>query len=529
MKAKNWIVGWLVLVLIALGFIAGWVYKIDPYFHYHKPDTDNYYYSLNNQRSQNDGISKYFEYDALISGSSMTENFKTSEMDEIFGTNSIKISYSGASFKEINDSLIVALKCNPNLKTIVRGLDYGAILKDKDYLRTDLGTYPTYLYDSNPFNDVMYLFNKDVIFGRVYSMILQKNKEGFTPGITSFDDYSYWQNGYTFGINTVFPDGVINYELADVHLSDEEKEMVYGNITQNVTSLADQYPDVDFYYFFTPYSIAWWNEYNNNGEIYKYIEAEQYAIELILEHSNIKLYSFNMKTDITGDLNNYKDAHHYGEWVNSLMLRWMKDGECLLTKENYLEYINSEIEFYTTFDYASLNDQIDYENDFYAAALLNYEYSGAKPIDLLTTDDFDIEFSNASIINNQYENKVGLECIGSLKREVDGEVSVSDYLLENEYIGAKIDIDDIDNHHYLVFYGKKVKDHGQPSVFVYDANGNVLRDVMVNHGDIDNEWHQYVIDLSDIDGKITIILNGGYIDNTGSATSNYIFSGITLY
>ena len=208
MKAKTWIVGWLILVLTALSLIAGLVYKIDPYFHYHKPNTDNYYYILNNQRSQNNGISKHFDYDALITGTSMTENFKTSEMDEIFGTNSIKVSYSGGSYKEINDNLIIALKSNPNLKTIVRCLDYGKILDDKDLMRRDLGTYPTYLYDNNPFNDVKYLFNKDVIFDRAYAMTIQNDEGGFKPGITSFDDYSRWQHQHTFGINTVLPGGV---------------------------------------------------------------------------------------------------------------------------------------------------------------------------------------------------------------------------------------------------------------------------------------------------------------------------------
>lgn len=94
-----------------------------PFFHYHKPNTERYYYMLNNERSQNDGISKHFDYDALITETSMAQNFIASEMDKIFGTNSIKVCYSGGSYKEINDNLVVALKYNPDLKTIVRGLE----------------------------------------------------------------------------------------------------------------------------------------------------------------------------------------------------------------------------------------------------------------------------------------------------------------------------------------------------------------------------------------------------------------------
>ena len=46
---------------------------------------------------------------------------------------------------------------------------------------------------------------------------------------------------------------------------------------------------------------------------------------------------------------------------------------------------------------------------------------------------------------------------------------------------------------------------------------------------LDNEWHQYLIDVSQLEGGATIIFNGGYIDNSGNADSQYVFSDITLY
>ena len=41
--------------------------------------------------------------------------------------------------------------------------------------------------------------------------------------------------------------------------------------------------------------------------------------------------------------------------------------------------------------------------------------------------------------------------------------------------------------------------------------------------------HQYVVDLSTVDGIVTVVLNGGYIDSTGSAESEYQFSNIYMY
>lgn len=135
--------------------------------------------------------------------------------------------------------------------------------------------------------------------------------------------------------------------------------MIRGNVRQNVTALAKEYPDVTFYCFVPPYSIVWWKDRMEEGRLYSFLEAEQIIVEEILQCPNIKLYSFNNRRDITTDLSNYRDAVHYGDWINSRMLQWMHDGEDLLTENNYREYLAQEYEFYTTYDYSSLADAQD--------------------------------------------------------------------------------------------------------------------------------------------------------------------------
>ena len=525
MNGKSWLIIWMVIVSITLGILGMQVYKVDPYMHFHKPDTKKYTYTLFNQRSQNDGLTKYLDYDALITGTSMTENFKTSEMNDIFKCNSIKVPYSGGTYKEINDNLKIAVDNNPNLEIVVRGLDMQKFLDDKDLMREDLGKYPTYLYDKNPFNDVQYIWNRDVI-NRVY---FSSNNES-TAGITSFDEYSRWQLNYIFGINTVCPDGIQEPKKNKfVHLTNEEKKVIKENISQNVTSLAKENPNISFYYFFPPYSILYWHDLISDGTIYKQLEAEKYVIKLILECDNIKLFSFNNRMDITTDLNNYKDNLHYGEWVNSLILCWMHDGKYQITNSNYKKYLDEERNNYINFDYSSLNNQIDYENDFFAAALLNEERAGTEPVNILNTTSDKLNMRKASIVKDQYDGSDGIKCTGSLQREPNNKMSVYDYIVNVEYIGAKMDIAHVDDYRYLVFYGKKVSNHGQPTVYIIDDDGKKIGELELNYRDIDSEWHQYLIDITNAKGKVHIIFNGGYIDNTGNADSNYIFSNIMLY
>lgn len=535
MKSKLWIVGFFILVIVPLGVVASWVIRVDPYFHYHKPNTSGYFYSLYNQRSQNDGISRNFDYEGLITGTSMTENFKTTECKNIFGCDFIKVSYSGGTYKEINDNLKVALAHNPNLKIIVRGLDMGKFIEDKDAMREDLGEYPTYLYNENPLDDVQYIFNRDVIFKAVYDMVIANDEENFTPGITSFDAYSNWMKNYTFGVNssTLFPNGIPTTDktVAQVDLTEEEKELVLGNVRQNVISLAEANPDVTFYYFFTPYSAAWWQGLINEGTFNKQIQAEQIEIEEILKVDNIKLFSFNNLTEITTDLNNYKDSLHYAEWVNSLMLRYMKEEKYLLTQQNYKDYLQAEKDFYWSFDYDTcFNTQEDYEQDYFAAALLNKEINGVNPYHIHRKLLEEAELQNASILEEQHNGEVGVSCKGTLSRPSGSEISVHDFIYQNnEFDGVRFSIDDISEYKYLIAYGKKVTNHGQPSIFIYDESGAVVGQATAAYQDLDGEWHQYLIDVSSLTGKVEIIFQGGYVDSTGSPESEFIFSDITFY
>ncbi len=520
MKSKYWLTGWFLSVSVALSGIAFLVYSVDPFMHYRKPDTEKYFYTLDNQRSQNDGITKHLDYNAVITGTSMTENFKTSELDELFGVKSIKVPYSGGSYKEINDNLIVAFAHQPNLKIIVRGLDSNRFLLHKDTMRSDLGKYPTYLYDDNPFNDVSYVFNKDVIFSRTYEMIKDTKKKDFKPGMTSFDTYSRWHDHFKFGTKTVLPKGVkIQKPKSLRHLTAQEKKTIYDNITQNVTSLADQHPETTFYYFFTPYSIAWWLEERNKETFYRQLEAEKYVIELILEHPNIRLFSFNDQTDIITNLNHYKDAPHYGEWFNSFILHSMRDDRHRLTKENYRDYLAKEREFFETFDYTSLSEQEDYECDDYAGALLNREITGTVPIDLFGRPDAITDIAHAEVTADDTGRPV-LTC-GN-----DG--NPSENADKISFAGLRIKIDDMTGYRYLIFTGKRIRGVGVPVVTIYKEDGTVLAKFSPDKKKIDDKEHPYSVRIPPTQGPAILSFDAAPVQGTEKDFA-YQFSAPTLY
>lgn len=177
MSNKKWILWFITICGILLCGFGAVTVIIDPYFHYHKP-LSSLQYPIDNERYQNDGIVKHFEYNAIITGTSMTQNFKASVFDRIFGVDSIKVPFSGASYKEINDNLLIATTCNSDIKLILRGLDYNRLLDTKDEMRYEEEFYPRYLYDNNLCNDVKYVFNKSVLFETTLRVLEYTNGGG---------------------------------------------------------------------------------------------------------------------------------------------------------------------------------------------------------------------------------------------------------------------------------------------------------------------------------------------------------------
>ena len=285
----------------------------------------------------------------MITGTSMAQNFKPSEMDQLFGTQSVKETFSGAGYQELSQNLERALKRNSNLKTVIWTIDYNGLIREKDW--TQYEGYPTYLYDDNPWNDTQYIFNKSVFYHGVLTNIA---KTILQQPSTSMDEYSSWDK--PTGLQYIMESYDRWEEKAPMQsgLSPKEREMVITNIRENIVELVKQYPDTTFYLFYTPYSICFWDFQNQEGLMMRQFEAEQIATEMLLDCANVKLYNFYDKYDIICNLDNYRDREHYAPEINSEILQWIQAGDGLITRDNYMSKLEQEKEFYLNYDYDSI-------------------------------------------------------------------------------------------------------------------------------------------------------------------------------
>ena len=327
--------------------VFGIMYFMDPYFHFHGP-IEGLSYRLTEERYINNGIVKNFDYDAIITGSSMNQNFKTTIMDELFDTKAVKVPFSGAGFQEVSDNLRVALESKNEIKYVLWGLDYNGLNREYDWQGYE--NFPEYLYDNNPWNDLSYVFNKSILLEGLFNNIIRTLTDKPT---TTFDEYSAWEVGSGWEVisRTYRRSGEI---LPMEEISEKEILRVRENIQRNIVELVKDYPDTTFLLFYTPYSALYWESIYRDGWLDKQLEMEKMTTEMLLMCENVRLFNFNDETDITGDVMYYRDKEHYVASVNDLILQWISQGKGLVTRENYEDSLKWEKEYYTSYDYDSL-------------------------------------------------------------------------------------------------------------------------------------------------------------------------------
>lgn len=348
MQEKKWFFRFLIAGIVGLGCMALIMFAVDPYFHYRAP-LAAFSYRINEERYMNDGILKNFEYEAIITGSSMTQNFKPSEWKTLTGEETIKVPFSGGGFMEISQSLQRGFDENEEIDRVIWGIDYNGFVRESDWLAYT--EYPTYLYDDNPINDVWYLLNKSIFYhGVITNMVWTLTGQS----TTTLDEYGAWELGS--GKETVME----HYQRSDEimegtgALTEEQIQLITENITENIVQLANENPSVTFELFYTPYSILYWDNVVRSGGLEAQIQAEEIATELLLTCENINLYSYVNYYNLICDFDNYKDTEHYISEINSEILIWIHEKKGLITEENYKDILEGELEFFGSYDYDSI-------------------------------------------------------------------------------------------------------------------------------------------------------------------------------
>lgn len=343
---KNFFKRTLILTIAALVAFGGIIYAVDPYFKYHAP-----YFGLkpdvNSNIYQNPGLASNFDYDSVIIGSSMTENFRASWFDEAFDAKTMKLSYPAGRLHNYSFVLEKAYE-NNEIKNVFWGLDIDPLIDThlKDYFEM-----PDYMYDDNIFTDVNYVLNKSILFEAVCDMIV-RNKNG---EIKDIDEAYTWDHSSEFSKEKT---------VSEYWFPEKTNEVIdYSGYLENAKlNLSDIIPYIEgnsetqYYIFVPPYSILFWHYRVAKDDLDAVMKVLDYSISELLKYENVKVFYFQNDEKIICNLNNYKDYTHYNGEINRYILDSMIEGKYEVNIENYKSELEKMYLLAKGYDYDSIRE-----------------------------------------------------------------------------------------------------------------------------------------------------------------------------
>ncbi len=332
MSRKQWAVLSLLLLLICLGGMIGSVVLIDPFEIYHQATAFIPPISNGTQNYSNAGIAKSYDYDSVVIGSSMTENFTPSQLDSLLGGHFIKLPINGGSPFNHRQMMEMAFSTH-NVKRILYGIDVEALTY---FYTTPKCEMPDYLYDDNLFNDVAYWFNSSVLLKYIPACL--KTLGQSDPD--QRDSMYNWGSLYDYGRDAVLR----NLPAVPVPVDQTPAESVLSqqsslNFKHNYIPFIQAHPDTEFIFFFPPYSLARWYEFYRDDMLLYHLAQKEAITEALLPYPNVKIFDFQANTDWFLNFDNYIDPGHYGPWINDAIVQAISEGsfrvtDCAQIKEN---------------------------------------------------------------------------------------------------------------------------------------------------------------------------------------------------
>lgn len=334
---RKFLIGFTASVLVFALLVGSFMFIVDPLQMYRKASLYPALYS-SQERYQNAGLARSYDYDTIVLGSSMTQNFVPSYVESVMGGEVMKLSIEGSTAMEQSAVGKTALDTG-KVKRVIWGLDYFAMRQDVDAKSENM---PMYMYDNNPFNDYEYLFNVSNV-KHAWKALTTPAEE--SKAFRNLDILRNWDKSAKYSQAAVLE----TWEKARI------KEMGYGKnefslenvqavFHKYVLSLIEDHPEVEFTFYYPPYTILRqqvWAETNPVRAENQYA-MKKYMFEQFSKYPNVSVYDFQQEASITYDLSQYKDLSHHSQAINERIIREIAEGKNLVTADN-VDRLNEEL------------------------------------------------------------------------------------------------------------------------------------------------------------------------------------------
>jgi hypothetical protein len=291
-----------------------------------------------NERYQLPGLARNYDYDTVIVGTSMTQNFYLSYADRELGAHTLKLAISGSSAHEQFLVLSLAVRTG-KVRRVLWGLDQWEFRGPPDRVRDDLGVFPYYFYESNPQGCFWYLFNGSTFWDSLKILSEPTRFLGRTTARVP-DDWNTFDKFYQFKRTNAIRDffNPINSKGLDdpLVLKAYDLAVMERSFRQNTLTLIKSHPEIEFNLFYPPYSILNTKFYQLHypALFERLIDFQNFTMKVLVRIGNVRLFDFSDVMPITHNLDLYKDMGHFNVGVNEYIVRSIATGVHLVDQKD---------------------------------------------------------------------------------------------------------------------------------------------------------------------------------------------------
>lgn len=317
----------LALALILSATVVGFNAWVDPFQHYRKAErfAPRFYNAW--QRHQNPGLAKHWDYDRIITGSSLMECVIPAEVDRAMGGKTINLSVSAQTAFDAAQLLGAALRTGKP-RHIIMNLDYNAFSGPVD--RSGFTEpFPSYMYDDRVWNDLPYLLGVGTARKSVETVLgLHWSRFSTDPG-----RMWYWMDGHQFfaakAVQGLDPDHL----NARFRQPPRTLEGMQASFEANLAPLIEKYPGTRFTFVYAPYAILVWLDFEQRGQLDLTLAFREWLFERTQGHANVEIFDFHAEPAIVMDLDHFTDIYHYSPKLSAAIIKAMAEGRYKLTRE----------------------------------------------------------------------------------------------------------------------------------------------------------------------------------------------------
>lgn len=299
---------------MCIGLIS---YIIDPFFQFRaKPDTR---YFLN-PRFVTGGLAKSYDYNTVVLGSSMAQNYNLNILRNI-DTDSRPVKLSTGGMNCVEMEYIYSFIKKEQVKTFIINIDIPQFNAAFEEVR-----YPKYLYDNGILNKLKYLYGYET-FVRfapidVGLTFYLKNEKNITPEYdmkTNIDNVGNTSLEVQYGADHVKGLYLSGWSVSEQVLEDMESRMQNRLDSMLARMTPDKYPDAEYIFVMPSYSALYWYHTKQEGYYDQFMSFTRYINKAISKYDNVRIAFFFDINEIT-NLDYYADITHFNPAISDKIL-----------------------------------------------------------------------------------------------------------------------------------------------------------------------------------------------------------------